>query len=377
MRSDDPLRRYQIMEPLGQGGQGSTFVAIDRTTSERVVVKIFDLGTSRDWKAFERFEREIETLKSLDHPGIPRYIDNYASEQTGQYFLVMSLVPGRPLSEFVGTGQRLDDARLGRVLIEVLHALSYLHERTPPIVHRDIKPANIVLRDDGRATLVDFGGVRRALDADAAPTVVGTFGYMAPEQAQGQVKPTADVYALGTTIAVLASDLPPEELPRDGLAYRLPHGVLADVTWRPVLLRMMSPDPRARFADAAAVLAELEQTRRQAIGPSTSKADLAPAPDDDLALDDTLRELATAPKPVLAVVWVLASVAAGAVWVFEAAFLPLFYQLALAFSEASDKPRLETQRRDVARRVRRFRRQLATLSQSADTARHDDASPRS
>ena len=130
------------------------------------------------------------------------------------------------MSEFLGGTRRLKNNELLTVLSQVLSTLIYLHDRTPPIVHRDIKPANLVMRDDGTVCLVDFGGVRQALDPDAAPTVVGTFGYMAPEQAQGQVMPCADIYALGVTIATLAANLPPEELPRDGLAFRLPHGVL-------------------------------------------------------------------------------------------------------------------------------------------------------
>ncbi|TPV95023.1 MAG: serine/threonine protein kinase [Myxococcales bacterium FL481] len=368
MPSADPLQRYQVMEPLASGSQGRTFVAIDRQTNERVAVKVFDLGGSNDWRSFERFEREIDTLKSLDHPGIPRYIDNYASEATGEYFLVMSLVPGRPLSEWIGGSRQLSDDELESVLMQTLRALAYLHDRSPPIVHRDVKPANLVMQDDGRVTLVDFGGVRRALDADAAPTVVGTFGYMAPEQAQGQATPGADVYSLGVTIAALAANLEANELPRDGLAYRLPHGKLS-APWRAVVSRMLEPDPRQRFPNAAAALAAIEQTRERKPVRAETRGSLQSRGDEDLAFDDSVRDLARAPRPVVLVVWVLASIAAGATLVFEAALLPLFYQLAVALSDEKDKARVAAQRREVTAKVKRTRRWLTSLSSTADKAR--------
>ncbi|MEE9383146.1 MAG: serine/threonine-protein kinase [Nannocystaceae bacterium] len=376
MTHDDPLRRYQIMEPLGAGQQGSTFVAIDRQSGQRVAVKVLSLGSVRDWRAFERFEREISTLKSLRHPGIPKYLDSYASEPTGEYFLVMSLAPGVSLNTYVGSEKTLSPSQLLQTMEQVLDTLEYLHDRTPPIIHRDIKPANLVLSDEGRVCLVDFGGVRRALDSAGAATVIGTIGYMPPEQAQGELKPISDIYALGATIAALAANMEPEELPREGLALRLPHNTL-NTRWRDVLIKMLAPDPRQRYQSARDVKQALEACAgdRKALGESAKDPSLEPVQRVDLELADTIGELKKAPRPILAVVWVLAAISAGFLFVAEAGVIPLVYQLIRACSSDKDKPRLATQHEELKARIRFYRRALSTLSQSAEQIRDENDHP--
>ena len=104
------------------------------------------------------------------------------------------------------------------MLVRCLEILDYLHTRTPSVVHRDIKPSNIVRApNDGRCSLVDFGGVLDAAREKGGSTIVGTFGYMAPEQLHGQAVPATDIYALGATIVALAGGIEPEDVPRKGL----------------------------------------------------------------------------------------------------------------------------------------------------------------
>src|SRR5690606_3027281 len=133
--------------------------------------------------------------------------------------------------------------------------------RSPPVIHRDIKPTNLVRAADGRVSLVDFGGVREA-GRSGGSTMIGTFGYMAPEQLHGQAGPATDLYALGATIVALAGGVEPEDVPRVGLRMDLERHLpgLAP-RLRKVLAWMVEPDPTARPRRAADVLERLDAGR--------------------------------------------------------------------------------------------------------------------
>jgi len=127
-------------------------------------------------------------------------------------------------------------------------ALSYLHSRVPPIIHRDLKPGNVIRRADGSFAFVDFGSVRDQLKPEGGSTVVGTFGYMAPEQFQGRALPGSDVYAIAATALALITGREPEDLPHRGLAIDVPAAL--GKTTEPWLVRalsaMLEPDPDKR-----------------------------------------------------------------------------------------------------------------------------------
>jgi serine/threonine protein kinase len=250
--------RYAIEGILGEGAQGTTFMGTDLKTGARIAVKVFDLGRAKDWKAIDLFDREVATLKAVEHPGIPKLLDVIVDEETGARALVRTLIPGDSLKHVVDGEGRLSEGALWNVIVDCADVLGALHSRPSPIVHRDIKPSNLIRRTDGKTCLVDFGGVGRAREA-AGSTVVGTFGYMAPEQLYGAQTPATDMYSLGATLLMLATGTEPEDLPRDGLSLDVdkaaPH---LSERMRALLKKLTSPDPKQRPQDAQHLLGDLK-----------------------------------------------------------------------------------------------------------------------
>ena len=213
--------RYEIQRHLGQRSGQQTVLAFDRQTQDLVVVKLLTFGGELKWETFKLFEREAKTLKELDHPAIPRYLDYFDVETNfGQGFaLVQSYIDAPSLEEHIKAGRTFSEIELKQIAKAVLEILIYLHHRSPPIIHRDIKPANILLTNRsgnnvGQVYLVDFGSVQAAASEGGTRTVVGTYGYMPPEQFGGRAVPASDLYGLGTTIIYLASGQHPADLPQ-------------------------------------------------------------------------------------------------------------------------------------------------------------------
>ncbi len=272
---DGPLigGRYRLGPKLGKGSQGDIFLARDERAKgaedrEVVVKRLTPRGT---WKSFELFERESKVLSQLRHAGVPRY---YATleEPPGTFNLVMQRAPGENLRELAKT-KRLSETELRDVLVRCLEILDYLHTRTPPVIHRDIKPSNIVRAPGGACSLVDFGGVLDNTRDKGGSTIVGTFGYMAPEQLHGQVIPATDLYALGATIVALAGGIEPEDVPRKGLRMDLDkHLRSLDPGFRAALSAMTDPDPDARPQRARDVVALLAKAKPPKLDRSTALA---------------------------------------------------------------------------------------------------------
>jgi serine/threonine protein kinase len=274
MAFDGPLigGRYRLGPRLGHGSQGEIFLARDEKAKiaddkEVVVKRLTPRGT---WKSFELFERETKVLSQLRHPGVPRH---YATveEPPGTFNLVMQRMPGENLRDFAKR-RRLSETELRDVLIRCLEIIDYLHTRTPAVVHRDIKPSNIMRApNDGRCSLVDFGGVLEAAREKGGSTMVGTFGYMAPEQLHGQAVPATDIYALGATIVALAGGIEPEDVPRKGLKMDLEkHLPSLDPMFRQALTAMTDPDPDHRPQRAREVVALLAKVRPAKQKPATA-----------------------------------------------------------------------------------------------------------
>ena len=207
--------RYRVIQPLGTGGMKAVYLAEDlRFKSRRCALALMVDSFTNDEarrRAVFSFEREADVLAQLDHPAIPKVSDRF-SEQDHHYF-VMDYVAGQTLeTKLPGAGGRFSQAEAVNIALQICDALDYLHNRLPPVVYRDLKPANIIVTPESRIKLVDFGIARHFTRQG---TTVGTIGYAAPEQYQGECEPRSDVYALGATLHQLLSGRDPARFPFD------------------------------------------------------------------------------------------------------------------------------------------------------------------
>ena len=254
---------YQVLRTLGRGGMGTTYLAWDRNRTVKnapmlLVLKEMNADMARIAKARELFEREARILKSLEHPGIPKYFDFFV--ENSHKYIVMELIHGHNLEQLINQRGATDSDRTISWMIQICDIIEYLHSLDPPLVHRDIKPANLMLRNlDSRLMLLDFGAVKEL--GTALETRIGVEGYSAPEQYRGKPCPQSDIYGIGTTIIFLLTSKAPMEYYRyqsnkfefdiDGIP-----GLPTDLG--KVLSIACKPEPRDRYQTAKELKEALE-----------------------------------------------------------------------------------------------------------------------
>jgi serine/threonine protein kinase len=213
--------RYQIIQRLSPKTGRQTFLAQDLQTQNFVVIKILPFDTNFQWDDLKLFEREALTLKNLNHPAIPQYLDYFDVEtaDTRGFALVQTYINAPSLESIIKSGRKFSEAEIIELAYRLLTILSYLHEQIPPVIHRDIKPSNILLTNRsghsiGDVYIVDFGSVQTAASKeDGTITIVGTYGYIPLEQFGGQTTIASDLYSLGMTLIYLITGTHPAALP--------------------------------------------------------------------------------------------------------------------------------------------------------------------
>ena len=267
--------RYEVLDQIDRGGMATVYRALDHRLDRFVAIKVLD-DARRD-EAGIAF-REDRLTARLAHPHIVAVYDS-GTTASGQPFLVMELIDGRPVSELapLPVGQAL------RIAEDVAAAVAYTHERG--IVHCDIKPQNILLDGYGRAKLTDFG----IASADHAPTgriVYGSAPYLAPERLRGAlVGPAVDIYALGATLYFLLAGQPPhhgrttdEVLTQAQMGHPRPLAALVpeiSPIVEAIVRRAMAVEPDDRYPSAAALCDDLAALRRSS-GQTTSALRVVP-----------------------------------------------------------------------------------------------------
>ena len=210
--------RYEIIRLLGRGGMAVVFLARDLVLEREVAIKVLPPGLNQDPQLIRRFQQEAKTAAKLDHPNI---IPIYRVESEGGLaYIVMKYVSGQSLEELASRGPLPID-RVRHILREAALALGHAHRRR--VVHRDVKPANIMVDDDGRVILTDFGISKAVQSGEHTGTgaILGTPHYMAPEQARGrEVDGRTDQYALAIVGHRVLTGKPPFEGDAQAILYQ-------------------------------------------------------------------------------------------------------------------------------------------------------------
>jgi predicted Ser/Thr protein kinase len=256
----ETISHYQLGEPIGSGGMGRVYRAIDRRDNTLVAIKLLNPDLAQDENFIRRFEREAHLGTLLRSPYTVQLLQ-YGFDQD-HYFIAMEYVDGVTLKQAMAAGP-LEPARALNIAMQVVHALEEAQARG--VVHRDIKPDNIILRSRDRVKVLDFGIARPVAGGTLTMTggFLGTLAYAAPEQATGKADHRTDIYALGATLYHMLIGKPPYEggliealaqpsLPIEPISH-LPEAV------REVLLRCLDRDPDDRFQSASMLAAALDR----------------------------------------------------------------------------------------------------------------------
>lgn len=249
------IRHYQVLRTLGQGGMGTTYLAWDGTglttgIPQLLVLKQMNADMAKIAKAQELFEREANTLKSLQDPGIPKYYDFFV--ESGKKYLAMELIHGQDLEKRIHNTGPVTPNQAIAWMIQTSEILDYLHSQDPPLIHRDIKPANLMVRNaNNRIVVLDFGAVKET--GTAPGTRIGAEGYCAPEQERGQPLTQSDLYAIGPTLIFLLTGENPLKFFRQrgrSFCFDLKNVPTITPQIREVIERVTEPLPRDRFQNA-------------------------------------------------------------------------------------------------------------------------------
>ncbi|MFM7889019.1 MAG: serine/threonine protein kinase, partial [Pseudanabaena sp.] len=235
-------------------------------TGDHVALKALSLRRMNEWKVLELFEREAKVLAQLDHPAIPRYLDYFQidHENDRDFYIVQQLVAGRSLAQEITNGWHGSESDIQQIAEQVLDVLIYLHELKPPVVHRDIKPQNLIRQPNDKIALVDFGAVQDTYRNTqiGGSTVVGTYGYMPPEQFRGKAVPATDLYALGATILFLLTGRSPSDLPEVRFKINFRNSVNISPHFADWLEKMLEPAIEDRFSSARQALSFLQNPKK-------------------------------------------------------------------------------------------------------------------
>ncbi|MCJ8279904.1 MAG: serine/threonine protein kinase [Rivularia sp. ALOHA_DT_140] len=214
--------RYEIIRQLAKKAGRKTLLARDLNTNELVVVKLLIFNSEVKWEELKLFETEAKTLHNLSFSAIPSCLDFFEVKLADKKALafVQTYIEADSLEQHIQKRGIFQESEVKEVAKSFLRILVYLQEQNPPIIHRDIKPSNILLTNRsgnriGDIFLVDFGSVETLASSESGVlTVVGTYGYMAPEQFGGRAVAASDLYGLGATLIYLLTGKSPQDLPQ-------------------------------------------------------------------------------------------------------------------------------------------------------------------
>ncbi|MDW5597034.1 Stk1 family PASTA domain-containing Ser/Thr kinase [Conexibacter stalactiti] len=267
-------QRYKVLSRIGAGGMAEVFVAQDQSLGRKVALKLLYPRFASDAEFVERFRREASSAASLQHPNVVGIYDR--GRWDGTYYIAMEYMPGRTLKQVIQQDSPIDPVRAIDLTVQVLKAARFAHRRG--IVHRDLKPHNVIVDDEDRAKVTDFGIARAgASDMTETGSIMGTAQYLSPEQAQGHaVSPQSDLYSVGVLLfELLTGHVPFEAESAVTIALKhvsepAPPPSAYDPAVPPqldeIVLWALEKDPARRPADADAFIHALEEAREAILG---------------------------------------------------------------------------------------------------------------
>lgn len=259
------LGPYIIEDMIGRGGMGTVYRGTDPETAESAAIKVLAPHLAPDQTFLNRFEEEVETLLELSHPNIVQLVS--FGKQDEHFFFAMELVTGESLHTILKKGKVYGWAETIEIIIDVCAGLHHSHNLG--IIHRDIKPGNIIIAENGKVKVADFGIAKR-FNANHSTQygVVGTAEFMSPEQARGQtVTVQSDLYSLGAVMFMMLTGRPPIEgsTPQETLKILVTQGAPPISQRAPsvpeqlayIVDRLLTKDPSKRFRSAKSVESKL------------------------------------------------------------------------------------------------------------------------
>jgi beta-lactam-binding protein with PASTA domain/predicted Ser/Thr protein kinase len=289
--------RYRLDHKIGSGGMADVWLAEDTELDRNVAIKILHDRFAQDGEFVQRFQREAQSAAGLQHPNVVGIFDRGSFGDT--YFIAMEYVDGPSLKDLVKGGMSTKDAI--DFTRQILKAARFAHRKG--IIHRDLKPQNVLIDDEGRARVADFGIARGGENSDITATgsVMGTAQYLSPEQAQGKpTTPQSDIYSIGVILYEALTGRVPFEgdsavavaLKQVSEAPRRPSAINPDIppALDAVVMRALAKDPEARFKDADAFLKALDAAEKAPDTPrpqdTAAYAAVSPEGDADVPGDD-------------------------------------------------------------------------------------------
>jgi serine/threonine protein kinase len=311
MTGDDTERgqpfdgRYRVLGRLGVGGMATVYLAEDSSLGRKVALKVMAERYAEDGEFVERFRREAQAAARLNHPNIIAVYDR--GEADGRPYIAMEYLQGRTLKQVIQAEGPLPPERAIAIAMQVLAGLRYAHEHG--VVHRDVKPHNVLVGDDGRIKVTDFG-IAHAGDPQMTEvgSIVGTAQYLSPEQARGRsVGPQTDIYSLGVVLyEMLAGRVPFEG--DSSVAIAMQH-----VSDQPPPLRALAPDvpesralvvahamlkdPAQRYGSADEFAADLDRVRRGLVPVAATAVHQAVVSHEPTELVPAVEATRIAPRP--------------------------------------------------------------------------------
>lgn len=260
-------QRYKIVAPIGEGAFGHTYQAEDTKRPQNPICVVKHLQprqTNPEYllKAQELFEREAKTLERLGkHPQIPSLLAHLKID--GDFYLVEEYIPGQTLDQEFAHSPKKSETEVMQIISELLEILAFVHNQK--IVHRDIKPSNIIRnQNDRKLVLIDFGAVMEHDGETFLGSIIGTPGYIAPEQSQGKTSFYSDIYAVGVVALQALIRINPNFLAKNERGeIILPEKTEISSEFSAILNKMIAADRSDRYLTATAVLTDLNRLQTQ------------------------------------------------------------------------------------------------------------------